>query len=113
MATSPAPQDTTLAPTFSFETLRTVLAKGQAAHPELACRMERAAHIVALRNIAPAMAASNRGTGYWVEAADGSTEYWVVLDPRGYRGDRCSCPDFRNRGGPCKHAIAVRLLQKC
>src|SRR5919202_1150927 len=59
------------------------------------------------------MAASNRGTGYWVESSDGSTEYWVVLDPRGYRGDRCTCPDYERRGGPRKHAIAVRLLQKC
>jgi hypothetical protein len=100
-------------PAFSLATLRAVLAKGQAAHPELACRMERAALIVIQRRIDPAVAPENRGTGYWVEASDGSKEYWVTLDPRGYRGDRCSCPDYLNRGGPCKHAIAVRLLQAC
>ena len=110
MAISPAQSS---APAFSLATLREVLAKGQAAHPELACRMERAAHIVALRSIAPAMAPENQGVGYWVEASDGSREYWVTLDERGYRGDRCSCPEYRQRGGPCKHAIAVRLLQAC
>src|ERR687886_1616669 len=101
------------APAISLATLREVLAKGQAAHPELACRMERAALIVVQRSISPAMAPENHGVGYWVEASDGSREYWVTLDPRGYRGDRCTCPDYRQRGGPCKHAMAVRLLQEC
>ena len=111
MSTAPNAQST--APSISLATLRAVLARGQTAHPELACRMERAAHIVALRRIDTAMAPENKGVGYWVEASDGSREYWVTLDPRGYRGDRCSCPDYRQRGGPCKHAIAVRLLQAC
>ncbi len=113
---APQPQHTILAspaPSISIATLREVLAKGQVAHPELAARMERAAVIVALRSIAPAVAAENAGIGYWCEASDGSREYWVTLDPRGYRGDRCSCPDYQQRGGPCKHSIAVRLLQAC
>jgi hypothetical protein len=75
--------------------------------------MERAALLVIQRRIEPAMAPTNRGVGYWVEVSDGSREYWVTLDARGYRGDRCTCPDYRQRGGPCKHAIAVRLLQAC
>ena len=37
----------------------------------------------------------------------------MALSERGYRGDRCTCPDYQQRGGPCKHAIAVRLLQAC
>ncbi len=101
------------APTFSLATLRAVLAKGQAAHPALACRMERAALIVIQRRIDPAMAPENQGICYWVEASDGSREYWVTLSERGYRGDRCTCPDYANRGGPCKRAIAVRLLERC
>ena len=32
---------------------------------------------------------------------------------RGYRGDRCTCPDYQGRDGPCKHAIAARLLEAC
>ncbi len=109
---SPA-QDTTAAPAISLETLRDVLTKGQAAHPALACRMERAALILIQRGIESAMAPEKRGTCHWVGASDGSREYWVTLDERGYRGDRCTCPDYRQRGGPCKHAVAVRLLQAC
>ena len=53
----------------------------------------------------------NQGTGYWVETSDGSREYFVAPDARGdYRFNRCSCPDYEARGGPCKHAIAVRRL---
>ncbi len=112
MVTSPQAQSS--APSISLATLRAVLAKGQAAHPELACRMERAALIVVQRRIAPAMAPANRGTCYWVEASDGRSEYWVCQDARGnYRFDACTCPDYQQRGGPCKHAIAVRLLQAC
>ena len=75
MDTSPRTQDTTPAPAITLATLREVRAKGQAAHPELACHMERAAHIVALRSIQPAMAPTNLGTGNRVEASDGSREY--------------------------------------
>ena len=37
----------------------------------------------------------------------------MTLSERGYRGDTCTCPDYQQRGGACKHAIAVRLLQAC
>ena len=70
--------------------------------------MERAARIVALRRIQP-----GQGGGWWVESEGGKGEYWVYLSERGYRADRCTCPDYKERGGPCKHAIAVRLLQAC
>ncbi|HLH24395.1 MAG TPA: SWIM zinc finger family protein [Chloroflexota bacterium] len=113
MVATPSVQPSTPALDVSLATLCAVLAKGQAAHPELACRMQRAAEIVALRSVAPAMAPENVGHAYWVESQDGSCEYWVCLSERGYRGDRCTCPDYQQRGGPCKHAIAVRLLQKC
>lgn len=109
-ASAPREQST---PAITLATLRAVLAKGQAAHPEMSSRMERAALIVALRSIAPAVCPDNRGRCYWVEASDGSREYWVSLSDHGYRGDTCSCPDYVGRGGPCKHAIAARLLQAC
>jgi hypothetical protein len=109
MSATPSIQSS--APAITLATLREVLAKGQAAHPELACRMERAALIVLQRRIDPAV--SGQPGCYWVEASDGSREYWVTLDPRGYRGDRCTCPDATKRGNPCKHAIAARLLRRC
>jgi hypothetical protein len=113
MTATPTCEATTV-PTFGVNVLRAVLAKGQAAHPELACRMQRAADLVAFRRIAPAVALSNLGRCWWVESSDGSTEYFVSQDLRGdYRRYACSCPDYQQRGGPCKHAIAVRLLQAC
>ena len=45
--------------------------------------MDRTAHIIALRSIAPTMAPENTGVGYWVEASDGSREYWGTLSERG------------------------------
>ena len=105
---APTTSEATTVPTFSVQTLRDVLAKGQAAHPELACRMERAARLVAFRRIEP-----GQGGGWWVESEGGNGEYWVYLSERGYRADRCTCPDYQQRGGPCKHAIAVRMLQAC
>jgi hypothetical protein len=112
MSATPIAQPTT--GSISLATLRAVLAKGQAAHPELAVRMQRAADIVAFRRISPAVAPENVGRCYWVESSDGSQEYWVTQDARGdYRHDRCTCPDSQQRGSPCKHSIAVRLLAAC
>jgi hypothetical protein len=111
MVLAPSPNAQSSAPTFSLATLREVLAKGQAAHPDLACRMDRAAHIVAFRRIEPAM--SGAAGAYWVQSECSDREYWVCLSERGYRGDRCTCPDAQRRGNPCKHAIACRLLEAC
>ena len=108
MQTSTLPQAQSTSPAISLATLRAVLAKGQAAHPELAARMQRAATIVALRRIQP-----GQGAGWWVQSEEGDGEYWVFQDGSGWRDDRCTCADYRHRGGPCKHAVAVRLLQAC
>src|SRR5437764_37768 len=109
MVSASAPQAKST--TFTVDTLKAVLARGQQARPELACRMQRAAAIVALRQIEPAT--SGAPGAYWVQSESCDREYWVVLDSRGYRGDTCTCKDYVKRGGPCKHAIAVRLLQAC
>jgi hypothetical protein len=106
-----SPNEQGTIPAISLTTLRTVLAKGQAAHPELAYRMDRAAHIVALRRIEQSV--SGNPQAYWVQSEYGDREYWVSLSERGYHADHCTCPDYQNRGGPCKHAIAVRLLLAC
>src|SRR3954453_18942582 len=75
MVLSPSPNAQSSAPTFSLATLRTVLGKGQAAHPHLACRMDRAAHIVAFRSIEPAT--SGAPGAYWVQSESSDREYWV------------------------------------
>jgi hypothetical protein len=106
IAITPQAQPTT--PGVSPATIREVLARGIQAHPELAVRMDRAATIVETRRIEP-----GRAAGWWVQSESRDTEHFVTQSPRGYRLDQCTCEDFRQRGGPCKHAIAVRLLQAC
>jgi hypothetical protein len=90
------------APSFCLATLRAALAELTAAYPERACRLERAANIVALRSIERGLRA-----GWWVESeSEPRKEYWVV-------DQSCTCPDFKRRGGPCKHALAVELYRRC
>src|SRR5262249_18657567 len=94
------------APAFSLATLRAALADLKAAGPERGARWDRAACIVALRTIQPGYT-----SGTWVQSeCDAHTWYWVLPI-----GDRltCSCPDYQQPGGPCKHALAVRLLAAC
>ena len=63
--------------------------------------------IVALRRIEPTAAGA-----YWVQSeCDPDREYWVCQPlPRIWT---CTCKDFEQRGGPCKHALSVILLQAC
>jgi hypothetical protein len=52
------------------------------------------------------------GMGYWVQSeSDADKEYWVVPCDHGVWV--CNCQDFKQRGGPCKHALAVQLLHEC
>src|SRR5690348_10990635 len=107
MVLSPSRQAQSSAPLISLATLRQVLASGQAAQPALACWMDHAAHVIALRHIERAT-----GAGWWVESESSDRQYWVLLDARGYRGDLCTCRE-PDRSGPCQHSMAVRLLLAC
>ena len=103
MAT-PLTQQPTTVPTFGVNILREVLAELKAAEPERGCRWDRAAAIVAIRRIEP-----TPNGAWWVESeCEPGKEYWVC-QPLGHVWT-CTC---RERGGPCKHALAVRLLQAC
>jgi hypothetical protein len=104
-AITPQAQPTT--PGVSPATLYDVLARGLQAHPELSVRLDRAASIVLAGGVQPGQAA-----GWWVRSETRDTEYWVCQGAN-YRVDRCTCPDYRQRGGPCKHALSVRLLEAC
>src|SRR3954447_20435358 len=100
--------DPTGAPAFSLATLRAVVAELEAAHPEYGLRPIHAANIVAVRRIEE----SSTGT-YWVQSeADATKEYWVCPLPQ-FNVWRCTCKDFQQRGGPCKHALAVQILLEC
>ena len=97
----------TMVPTFGVNILREVLAELQAQEPERGCRWDRAATIVAIRRIERSPAGA-----WWVESeCEPGKEYWVC-QPLGHVWT-CTCQDFQRRGGPCKHALAVRLLQAC
>jgi hypothetical protein len=103
-----SPSNQSSAPAFSLATLRAVLAAMEAAHPEYGQRPVHAANIVAVRRIE----ATASGT-FWVQSeCDPTREYWVCPLPV-FHLWRCTCQDYQRRGGPCKHALAVQLLQAC
>ncbi len=94
------------APTFSLGTIRSVLAEMQAEYPDRAWRLIKAASIVAVRDISP-----YAGIGWLVGSeCDADKSYWVQpIDGQ----MTCDCEDAKRRGYPCKHALAVLLLQRC
>jgi hypothetical protein len=97
------------APEFSLATLRDVLAAMEAAHPERASRLVRAANIVAIRRIQ----LGESGKVWWVQSeCEATAEYMVVPVPE-FGIMTCTCKDFQQRGGPCKHALAVQMFQAC
>jgi hypothetical protein len=96
-------------PVISLATLRKVLATMEAAHPERANRLIHAANIVAIRRIQ----LGDSGKVWWVQSeCDATREYMVVPVPD-FDLMTCTCQDFQRRGGPCKHALAVQMLQAC
>jgi hypothetical protein len=105
LPTTPRVQST--APAFSLATLRAVLANLRAAEPERGLRWDHAAMIVALRRVQPGYT-----SGYWVESECEANRWYSVVKVLGDRWS-CTCKDYQQRGGPCKHALAVRLLQAC
>jgi hypothetical protein len=106
MSATPSIQVST--PSISLATLRAALAELQAQEPERGIRWVRAATIVALRRIEPGVAA-----GWWVESeCEPGRVYWVYR-PAVAPVEMCICEDYKQRGGPCKHALAVRLFNAC
>jgi hypothetical protein len=95
------------APTFSLATLRTVLAEMTAEHPERQWRLVKAANIAAVRTV-------DRYPygGIWFVGSecDPGKQYTIVPTEN---GDTCDCMDYRQRGGPCKHILAVEMFQRC
>src|SRR5438067_9608111 len=108
MVSTSAPQAQSTAPTFSLATLRDVLAEMESAQPERASRLVRAANIVAIR----AITTTAHGNSWVPSETDPTTEYLVVYAPQ-FNVWTCTCQDFARRGGPCKHALAVQMLQAC
>jgi len=101
------PQAQSSAPTFSLATLRTVLAEMTAERPDRACRLQRAAYLVAFRVIERA---ETPGC-WWVQSETDDAQQYFVVDVGGDRFT-CRCPDAERRGHPCKHSLAVMLHQR-
>ena len=79
-------------------TLQTLVATGKAARPDLASRIERALVVVLFREIEPLR------DGY----------YSIAAERAHYTASRqsCTCPDGQQRGGLCKHQLAVGLIER-
>jgi hypothetical protein len=89
-------------PTFSVATLREAFSEMTTEYPEREWRLVKAANIVAIRTIEP-----GQGAGWWVQSeCEPDKQYWVFEHT-------CTCQDYKQRGGPCKHALAVELYQRC
>ena len=109
MQTETFPQAQPTAPSISLATLRDVLAELKAQEPERGCRWDKAAFIVAFRSI------QRFGTGsanWYVESECEADRLYIVSQVLPDRWT-CMCKDFEQRGGPCKHALSVILLQAC
>jgi hypothetical protein len=105
MTATPSTNGTTV-PTFGVNILREALAKAHRQAPEHGSRLDRAANIVALRNI-------ERISGGWLVESEREPGSYYLVSQDGM-GVRCICLDYRNRGGLlCKHILAVRLLALC
>jgi len=106
---TPQAQDTTSAPAITLAQLRAMLAKGRAAHPDLAGRMDKASHILVARTVEPT---GDDGKSWWVESETAEQQFYLVLvTPHG--AWPCTCKDFERRQDWCKHALAVALLKRC
>ncbi|HLH23290.1 MAG TPA: SWIM zinc finger family protein [Chloroflexota bacterium] len=108
LATStPQAQPTTAR--ITLDTLKAMLAKGQAAHPDLAGRMDKAARILATRTVEPT---GDDGRSWWVASETQAEQFYlVIITPHG--AWPCTCKDFERRHDWCKHSLAVALLRRC
>src|SRR3954451_18021961 len=89
----------TATPTTILAHLPAIVAALTAAHPGAACRIERGAALVAA-------GAVERVYGvYLVVSASAPDRAYGVIRLGALL--TCDCPDYANRGGPCKHGWAV------
>ncbi len=90
---------------MQVETIRALIARGTARHPELASRLEHAAFIALFRQVAPEL------DGSWTVGSehDPAKTYRVHLDAASF----CSCQDSQHRPGQeCKHSLAAVMVAR-
>ena len=89
----------TATPTTILAHLPAIVAALTAAHPGAACRIARGAALVA------AGAVERVYNVFVVTSASTADHAYVVVRTGALL--TCDCPDYANRGGPCKHGWAV------
>jgi len=89
----------TATPTTIVTHLPAIVAALTAAHPGAACRIARGAALVA------AGAVERVYNVFVVTSASTADRAYVVVRTGALL--TCDCPDYANRGGPCKHGWAV------
>jgi hypothetical protein len=103
------PRAQSSAPAITLDTLKAILAKGQAAHPDLAGRMDKAAHLLATRTVEPS---GEDGRSWWVASETQPAQWYLVVTTPGGPWV-CTCKDFERRHDWCKHGLSVALLRRC
>jgi hypothetical protein len=107
--TAPArAQDTTAPriPDVSLPTLQALMADLQRAYPHAGARVDHAAFLALARRVERSL-----GAGYWVGSELTPEAEYLVLPEQA----SCTCQDHTRHGhlSPCKHRLAVELLQRC
>src|SRR5690349_16678163 len=90
---------------MEVDTIRSLVQRGAARHPELASRLEHAAFIALFRRVAPEL------DGTWTVASenDAGTTHRVTLDAPTF----CTCQDSqRHPGQECKHSLATVMVAR-
>jgi hypothetical protein len=105
---TPRLQDTTAPriPDVSLPTLQALMADLQRAYPHAGARVDHAAFLVLARRVERGL-----GAGWWVGSELTPEAEYLVLPEQG----TCTCQDHARHGAlsPCKHRLAVELLQRC
>ena len=89
----------TATPTTILAHLPAIVAALTVAHPGAACRIARGAALVAA-------GAVERVYGVYVVTSASTADHAYVVVRTGALLT-CDCPDYANRGGPCKHGWAA------
>jgi hypothetical protein len=102
------PQDTTTPPIpdVSLRTLQALVQDLRRAYPHSGQRPDHAAFLVLARRVERGL-----GAGWWVGSELTPEAEYLVLPEQG----SCTCQDHQRHGhlSPCKHRLAVELLQRC
>ena len=93
---------------MQVDTIRDLVRRGAARHPELRCKLEHAAFIALFRQVSPEL------DGTWCVGSerDATTSYRVNLNAEPGTA-YCSCQDSqRHAGDECKHSLAAVMFSR-